>query len=62
MPVTEIRTLLKNFLNECDECQKHFLENVEMITDDSGILTDDQAAAVLVMMNDFHQEHATDDL
>lgn len=51
------RNLLKNFLDECLVCQRYFADNVELLADGPGALTDEQSGEILILLSDFHLMH-----
>lgn len=53
----DMRTLLLNFLAECSACSRVFYDNVPLIADDYGELTDEQVEAVFIDLCDRHQGH-----
>lgn len=57
MPVIEVKRLLARLLDECSLCMKAFVENVALIVDDNGQLTEEQTEAIFVSMYETHQDH-----
>lgn len=57
MQVIDMRKSLVTLLRECCVCSAEFRENVALILDDRGNLTDDQVSWVLNHMVKLHFTH-----
>ena len=57
MPVIDARRVLIELLESCRPCYTYFYDNVAVITmDETGSLTDEQVAELVIHMHEHHSK------
>ncbi len=50
-----MRGLLMSLLQRCNACRKHYLENVPLVADETGNLSEEQIKMAYVLLDNFHR-------